>query len=206
MGGVGSGKTAVAAKAVSKARGLPAHSITAVSLTVSNSRFSPAIVQARGIRTHPSILSVQPAISARPSAGIAPVLRANSRAAGVMSSSSRWAGASALSSGVSSRTSPGFSAFTSERSSIRCIVNINMTDALKARDAKDVEDAVRWALSEGKTLEVAGRALKATLRNLSAEGAQVGSEPGMRGLVHRVALGLAERIVGGDEDGGSVFR
>ncbi len=31
-----------------------------------------------------------------------------------------------------------------------------MTDALKARDAKDVEDAVRWALAEGKTLEVVG--------------------------------------------------
>ena len=38
-----------------------------------------------------------------------------------------------------------------------------MTDALKARDAKDVEDAVRWALSEGKTLEVAGRGSKRTL-------------------------------------------
>ena len=32
-----------------------------------------------------------------------------------------------------------------------------MTDTLKARDAKDVEDAVRWALAEGKTLEVVGR-------------------------------------------------
>ena len=32
-----------------------------------------------------------------------------------------------------------------------------MTDALKARDAKDVEDAVRWALSEDKTLELIGR-------------------------------------------------
>ncbi len=31
-----------------------------------------------------------------------------------------------------------------------------MTDILKPRDAKDVEDAVVWALSEGKTLEVAG--------------------------------------------------
>ena len=38
-----------------------------------------------------------------------------------------------------------------------------MTDALKARDAKDVEDAVRWALSEGKTLEVAGRGSKRAL-------------------------------------------
>jgi glycolate oxidase FAD binding subunit len=35
-----------------------------------------------------------------------------------------------------------------------------MTDALKARDAKDVEDAVRWALAEGKALEVAGRGSK----------------------------------------------
>jgi glycolate oxidase FAD binding subunit len=31
-----------------------------------------------------------------------------------------------------------------------------VTDILKPRDAKDVEDAVVWALSEGKTLEVAG--------------------------------------------------
>src|SRR5438045_4594111 len=38
-----------------------------------------------------------------------------------------------------------------------------MSDALKARDAKDVEDAVRWALAEGKTLEVAGRGTKRTL-------------------------------------------
>lgn len=38
-----------------------------------------------------------------------------------------------------------------------------MTDALKARDAKDVEDAVRWALAEGKTLEVAGRGSKRAL-------------------------------------------
>jgi glycolate oxidase FAD binding subunit len=35
-----------------------------------------------------------------------------------------------------------------------------MTDALKARDEKDVEDAVRWALAEGKTLELAGRGSK----------------------------------------------
>jgi glycolate oxidase FAD binding subunit len=38
-----------------------------------------------------------------------------------------------------------------------------MSDALKARDAKDVEDAVRWALAEGKTLEVAGRGSKRAL-------------------------------------------
>ncbi len=38
-----------------------------------------------------------------------------------------------------------------------------MTDALKARDGKDVEDAVRWALAEGKTLEVAGRGTKRAL-------------------------------------------
>jgi glycolate oxidase FAD binding subunit len=38
-----------------------------------------------------------------------------------------------------------------------------MTDALKARDAKDVEDAVQWALSEGKTLEVVGRGSKRAL-------------------------------------------
>ncbi len=38
-----------------------------------------------------------------------------------------------------------------------------MTDALKARDAKDVEDAVRWALAEGKTLEVVGRGSKRAL-------------------------------------------
>ena len=33
-----------------------------------------------------------------------------------------------------------------------------MTDTLKPQNAKDVEDAVGWALAEGKTLEVAGRA------------------------------------------------
>jgi glycolate oxidase FAD binding subunit len=38
-----------------------------------------------------------------------------------------------------------------------------MTDALKARDANDVEDAVRWALSEGKTLELVGRGSKRAL-------------------------------------------
>src|SRR6476660_1603280 len=37
-----------------------------------------------------------------------------------------------------------------------------MTDALKARDARDVEDDVQWALSEGKTLEVVGRGSKRT--------------------------------------------
>ena len=35
-----------------------------------------------------------------------------------------------------------------------------MTDVLKPRDAKDVQDAVQWALSEGKTLEVVGRGSK----------------------------------------------
>ena len=35
-----------------------------------------------------------------------------------------------------------------------------MTDILKPRDAKDVEDAVAWALSEGKTLEIAGQGSK----------------------------------------------
>ena len=35
-----------------------------------------------------------------------------------------------------------------------------MTDTLKARDAKDVEDAVGWALAEGKTLEIAGQGSK----------------------------------------------
>jgi glycolate oxidase FAD binding subunit len=38
-----------------------------------------------------------------------------------------------------------------------------MTDALKTRDAKDVEEAVRWALAEGKTLEVIGRGSKRAL-------------------------------------------
>jgi glycolate oxidase FAD binding subunit len=38
-----------------------------------------------------------------------------------------------------------------------------MTDALKARDAKDVEDAVRWALAEDKTLELIGRGSKRAL-------------------------------------------
>src|SRR3954451_20237251 len=49
---------------------------------------------------------------------------------------------------------------SSEHSSIRCITKPVMTDALKARDAKDVEDAVRWALAEDKTLEVVGRGSK----------------------------------------------
>ena len=35
-----------------------------------------------------------------------------------------------------------------------------MTDTLKPRDAKDVEDAVVWALAEGKTLEIAGQGSK----------------------------------------------
>src|SRR5215468_413746 len=35
-----------------------------------------------------------------------------------------------------------------------------MTDTLKARDDKDVEQAVSWALAEGKTLEVVGRGSK----------------------------------------------
>jgi glycolate oxidase FAD binding subunit len=38
-----------------------------------------------------------------------------------------------------------------------------MIDALKARDGKDVEDAVRWALAEGKTLEVVGHGSKRAL-------------------------------------------
>jgi len=38
-----------------------------------------------------------------------------------------------------------------------------MADALKARDAKDAEDAVLWALAEGKTLEIAGRGSKRAL-------------------------------------------
>lgn len=35
-----------------------------------------------------------------------------------------------------------------------------MPDILKPRDAKDVEDAVVWALAEGKTLEIAGQGSK----------------------------------------------
>jgi glycolate oxidase FAD binding subunit len=35
-----------------------------------------------------------------------------------------------------------------------------MTDTLKPRDAKEVEDAVRWALGNDKALEIAGRASK----------------------------------------------
>jgi glycolate oxidase FAD binding subunit len=38
-----------------------------------------------------------------------------------------------------------------------------MTEALKARDGKDVEDAVRWAVAEGKPLEVVGRGTKRAL-------------------------------------------
>ena len=35
-----------------------------------------------------------------------------------------------------------------------------MTDTLKPRDAKEVEDAVRWALGNDKALEVAGQGTK----------------------------------------------
>ena len=35
-----------------------------------------------------------------------------------------------------------------------------MTDTLKPQNAKDVEEAVGWALAEGKTLEVAGQGSK----------------------------------------------
>ena len=38
-----------------------------------------------------------------------------------------------------------------------------MADALKARDGKDVEQAVGWALAEGKALEVIGRGSKRAL-------------------------------------------
>jgi glycolate oxidase FAD binding subunit len=38
-----------------------------------------------------------------------------------------------------------------------------MADVLKSRDAKDVQDAVQWALSEGKTLEIIGRGSKRAL-------------------------------------------
>ncbi|MBV9956578.1 MAG: glycolate oxidase subunit GlcE [Pseudolabrys sp.] len=38
-----------------------------------------------------------------------------------------------------------------------------MADILKPRNAKEVEDAVRWALSDGKTLEVAGEGSKAAV-------------------------------------------
>src|SRR6516164_10632652 len=35
-----------------------------------------------------------------------------------------------------------------------------MSDSLKPRDAKDVEQAVQWALSEGKTIEIVGAGTK----------------------------------------------
>src|ERR1019366_6866417 len=38
-----------------------------------------------------------------------------------------------------------------------------MTDILKPRDAKEVEDAVRWALADDKALEVAGQGTKRSL-------------------------------------------
>ena len=38
-----------------------------------------------------------------------------------------------------------------------------MTDILKPRDAKEVEEAVRWALADGKTLEVVGQGSKRAL-------------------------------------------
>ena len=51
-------------------------------------------------------------------------------------------------------------------------VDHNMTDALKARDAKDVEDAVRWALAEAKTLEWGSP----TLVYLTLKNAKTGAE------------------------------
>jgi glycolate oxidase FAD binding subunit len=36
----------------------------------------------------------------------------------------------------------------------------NVTDKLKARDAKDVEEAVRWALGEGRPLDIVGQGSK----------------------------------------------
>jgi glycolate oxidase FAD binding subunit len=38
-----------------------------------------------------------------------------------------------------------------------------MADTLKARDSKDIEEAVRWALAEGKALEIVGRGSKRAL-------------------------------------------
>ena len=38
-----------------------------------------------------------------------------------------------------------------------------MADTLKPRDAKEVEDAVRWALGNEKPLEIAGRGTKRTI-------------------------------------------
>ena len=38
-----------------------------------------------------------------------------------------------------------------------------MTDTLKPRDAKEVEDAVRWALGNDKALEVMGQGSKRSL-------------------------------------------
>ena len=40
---------------------------------------------------------------------------------------------------------------------------MRMADTLKPRDRKDVEEAVRWALNEGKTLEVVGAGSKRAL-------------------------------------------
>src|SRR5258708_7131599 len=39
----------------------------------------------------------------------------------------------------------------------------SMTDTLKARDAKDVEKAVQWALGEDKALEILGHGSKRTI-------------------------------------------
>ena len=38
-----------------------------------------------------------------------------------------------------------------------------MADTLKPRDGKDVEEAVRWALANAKTLEIVGRGTKRAL-------------------------------------------
>jgi glycolate oxidase FAD binding subunit len=42
-----------------------------------------------------------------------------------------------------------------------------MTDTLNPRDAKDVEDAVRWAVAEAKSLEIVGHGTKRTIGRLA---------------------------------------
>src|SRR6266403_1505458 len=68
-----------------------------------------------------------------------------------------------------------------------------MTAALKARDAKDVEDAVRWALAEGKTLEVAGRGTKRALGRPSQSDLTLDLS-GLSGVIDKNAGGINHRL------------
>src|ERR1019366_8614708 len=64
-----------------------------------------------------------------------------------------------------------------------------MTDTLKPRDAKEVEDAVRWALGNDKALEVAGEGTKRSLGRPS----QTEPTPDLSGLSEPEELVLSAK-------------